>query len=818
MVLPFLLFLIPLLPLQESAEVVVLTGNHVSVENFNDQLLILEDPSHALTINEVLLADGFEPYDGDELQSSSAYWGKLQIKNHSSSHPEWMLYIGKNDFIEVYIDPNSSDPKHLIAGYQVPASQRSVQHGSYIVPLSIPKGQTVTAFIRIREDIHSDPEFDLRISEAKGWMTSILNKIWIDLLFQGIFWIMAVFNFLVFFNSGERANLYYALYLTFVAIFYLFITGILRQYIIGEFPAMTPYFMSSIALSVLFYCAFLRSFLDTSIHIPIWDRLVKGFIAFDLVMAGVVLIINGTGEILLASRVIQFVVFVNSLLALTMIPVLFRAKIPLAKYFIAGTGIFVISVFLDAGFWDPGSSEAIVARFGLIGEILFFSLGLGQRIKVVEKEKQAAQAELIKQLEINQELTEQRKDELEESIRQRTGELEEKNKELTKAKDEAERAAMVKSDFLSVMSHEIRTPMNAVIGMTHILLEDNPKAEQLENLNTLRFSAESLLVLINDILDYSKIESGKVQLEHVDFDLTEVVRGLGYMFRPKAQSQSIQFSILLDQETPTALNGDPIRLTQILNNLISNAIKFTPKGQVTLYIHLVKKTSDSVTLKFVIEDTGIGIEKEKLKMIFDTFSQANFDTTRKYGGTGLGLAITKKLLDLFDSGITVQSQPEKGSKFSFELALKPGKSIPKKSAEETITKKGAMKGLNILVVDDNLVNRIMVERFLEKWKVKCKGAASGKGALEMILEEDFDLILLDLQMPEMDGYEVARTIRGMKSERFINLPIVAISADTLTNVYHKVLSAGMDDFISKPFNPNELFNLVYNYSQLIKKR
>ena len=778
---------------------------------------ILEDQNGELDYQEVF-NHNFQEWDNQELSETSVYWSRLELQNESNTHSEWMLYVGKNDFIDLYYDSSDGGLVHLRSGYQIPASQRAVPHASYTIPIVIETGETKTVFIRIEEDIHEDPEFDLKISSATKWSVDKTKEHWLDLFFQGFFWIMAAYNFLVYLTSREKPNLHYALYLTFVGVFYLFITGILREHLIAEQPWWTPHFMSTIGLIVFFYCAFLRSFLDTPKQIPFWDNFVKKVMAFNLISFVVMLSLNFAGEILIASRFGQLVIAVSALVGVTTVYLAIRTDIPVGKYFAAGTTIFVVSVLLDNGFWNPGSSEAVVTRFGLVGEILFFSVGLGQRIRIINNEKQQTQQELINQLTINEKLIEGRRDELEQKVKQRTKELEAKNTELTKAKESAEQAAKVKSDFLSVMSHEIRTPMNAVIGMTHILLEDNPKPGQLENLNTLRFSAESLLVLINDILDYSKIESGRVELEHIDFDLTEVVRGLGYMFRPRAQSHGIQFSILLDQETPTMLNGDPSRLTQVLNNLISNAIKFTAKGRVTLFIHLIKKTKDYIALKFVVEDTGIGIEKEKVEMIFDSFTQANFDTTRKYGGTGLGLAITTRLLHLFDTKIEVESELGKGSKFSFDLKLKPGKSVPKKSPDDTVVKSQELTGMNILVVDDNLVNRIMVERFLEKWKIKSQGVGSGKEALEVLMNEDFDLVLLDLQMPEMDGYEVARTIRSMKSERFINLPIVAISADTLANVYHKVLSAGMDDFLSKPFNPNELFNLVYNYSQLIKHR
>jgi CheY-like chemotaxis protein len=354
--------------------------------------------------------------------------------------------------------------------------------------------------------------------------------------------------------------------------------------------------------------------------------------------------------------------------------------------------------------------------------------------------------------------------------------------------------------------------MNAVIGTIHLLLDEESTPSQLEFLKTLKFSSENLLILINDILDYSKVESGNVGLEHIDFDLRQLTKGLSNSFEDKANSNGVGFNILIDQKVPSMLKGDPARLTQILNNLISNAIKFTPQGQVKLLIKLMSRSDGRVKLEFSVEDSGIGISKENLSLIFESFTQAQADTTRKYGGTGLGLAITKKLIKLFDSHIFVESEEDKGSKFSFSLYMEEVAHAKVTLLQDSSDLIAEVSGKRVLVVDDNQINLMMAKKFLQKWGMVCSTVLSGKEALEQVFNEDYDIILMDLQMPEMDGYETTATIRSLDNSTLSNMPIVAVSADTYDNVKIRIAEVGIDDFLSKPFNPSELLKMVHKYT------
>lgn len=391
----------------------------------------------------------------------------------------------------------------------------------------------------------------------------------------------------------------------------------------------------------------------------------------------------------------------------------------------------------------------------------------------------------------------------------------ERTHELTEAKDFAEKSAKAKENFLSTMSHEIRTPMNAIIGMTHLLLEDKNNQEQKESLNTLKFSADNLMVLINDILDYSKIDAGKIQFEEVDFSLKELLHGIQHSLALQAKEKNLAFDFNIDDAIPEIVVGDPIRINQILTNLITNAIKFTNIGGISTRVTLVEQLANKTVLKFSVKDTGIGIRKDKQEIIFDSFEQASKDTTRKYGGTGLGLAITKRLLDLQGSKIYVESEPGVGSLFYFNYTFKVSKqSKSRKIAESALPKEESFKGLKILLVEDNAINQLIVSKFLYKWGAELNFAENGLVAVDKVRNKKFDIILMDLQMPEMDGFEAAREIRKMEDNYYKTVPILALTAAAIQEMITKASEVGINDYIAKPFNPNDLYNKIAKYCNI----
>lgn len=401
--------------------------------------------------------------------------------------------------------------------------------------------------------------------------------------------------------------------------------------------------------------------------------------------------------------------------------------------------------------------------------------------------------------------------------------LNQTNKALRIAKEQAESAAQAKEEFLSTMSHEIRTPMNAVVGMTNILLDEEPRDDQVENLNTLKFSANNLMTLINDILDFSKIEAGKIQIERLEVDLKRMMHQLHDTFKVSMAKHGVEIQLEFDNfDLRNHIICDPTRMTQIISNLVSNAVKFTQKGHVKIICSVQSIIDNHARIKIAVEDTGIGIEKSRREKIFESFTQASSATTRLYGGTGLGLAITKRLVELQNGKIELDSEVGKGSTFSFILMFELGSNLTSQSAQgyanETSISRTGLKGKRILLAEDNKINQIVASKILKKWFVEVTIANDGLEAVEYVQNEDFDAVLMDINMPNMDGYEATRTIRKLANERKNSIPVIALTASAFLSVEEAVIQAGMNDHVGKPFKPEELYQRILRVLKEDEKR
>lgn len=396
-------------------------------------------------------------------------------------------------------------------------------------------------------------------------------------------------------------------------------------------------------------------------------------------------------------------------------------------------------------------------------------------------------------------------------IRATNHRLEEQSYDLRIAKDKAESAAKAKSEFLSVMSHEIRTPMNAVIGMTEFLMDEEPREDQMEYLDTHKFSGNNLIALINDILDFSKIEAGKLTLEQADMDLRSIAKSITASTAIKGQDKGLKVGVSYADDLVDTYVGDAVRLGQVLTNLMGNAVKFTEQGHVELQISEVGED----TLRFCVEDTGIGIPKHKQQKIFEAFSQAEENTTRKFGGTGLGLSISRRLVSLMGGELQIESEPGKGSKFFFDIHLPKGDQKLKTQKEQSSSGKltfGSLAGTRVLVAEDNKINQMVARKFLEKWDLDVDIVNDGQEAVDAWEKGTYDLILMDVNMPVLNGSEATCIIREREAGRDQSIPILAFTASVIEGEINAIYQAGMNDWVGKPFEPNVLYQKIKKYT------
>jgi PAS domain S-box-containing protein len=376
--------------------------------------------------------------------------------------------------------------------------------------------------------------------------------------------------------------------------------------------------------------------------------------------------------------------------------------------------------------------------------------------------------------------------------------------EMIEARRAAEAGLELRKTILANVSHELRTPINAIVGMSTLLAGTSLNEEQKNYLKTMRFSSDGLLVLIDDLLDVSRIEAGKVELEEIDFSVQENFSELTKALQLRAEEKGLKFEWMLDERISPRLMGDAHRLNQIITNLIGNAIKFTPNGSVRLEIVHVGEAQDTQDVRFSVVDTGIGIAADRQAVIFQAFAQEDNSTTRKYGGTGLGLSISKRIVEMMGGELELTSEKNKGTTFSFQVRLKKAKSVAPEKSEFSPN----LQGARILLVEDNKVNQFLANALLKSWNAQVDISEDGEDAVERMRSVAYDLVLMDLQMPIMDGFEATRCIR---EELQSKVPIIGLSANALNGERERSLETGMDDYITKPFQPEVLYEKIHGF-------
>ncbi len=499
--------------------------------------------------------------------------------------------------------------------------------------------------------------------------------------------------------------------------------------------------------------------------------------------------------------------FVLLVLALTPL-LLYQNSKTIIFYFSINISILVVfslTILRNTQVSEYAATDYLVDNF-----ITMFALGFISyfSFKINKNALAKAKSEIDKNVELNRNL--------EEKVFQRTAELQESLQNANILTEKAKLASKAKSNFLATMSHEIRTPMNGVVGMTDLLSGTNQSKEQKDYTDTIRESATDLIKIINNILDFSKIESGKMELEKARFNARDLIKKVHNILKTISDKKGLSFNCNVDRKVPSILIGDQVRLRQVLINLINNALKFTEKGSVDLNVNFIKETENQVELKLEVKDSGIGIPEDKQLLLFKSFSQVDASTTRKYGGTGLGLAISKLLIELMNGEIQFKSNVNKGTTFWANLAFEKAENQDEQWLNNLNPKENlgvlSEKDLTILVVEDNKINQKIALRMLEKAGIKTLSAENGDQAVKTFQQVECDLILMDINMPIMDGYQATKSIRQLEDADKDHTPIIALTANAIKGYQEECIAAGMDDFLTKPINKKKLLSMILKWS------
>lgn len=764
--------------------------------------IIKKPESEFLNLTDIKLFDKTKPH-----------WVKLMFENNTDELLDFILRGGRNSKETYYIVSNGQITEKR-AGYFVPLNERDIEQ-NYLskVNLSLPPNETTLVIIKV-ESLDNLP---LDLGSYKLQPRSIFESDKLHLnIFQGVFsgvlLILGVLSLFFYGRSKSKVFLSLALY-SFCHFFYFaHVHGLIELYFFSQSPNIFPPIWLLPLLTSAAYLQLARDFNETGDHYQNWDRFFSQTIyvclALFLVLSIYLFVSN---DYYTSITILQTSILILIGVGLVFLFHIFQTGRAIHKYFVYGSVVLLFSVtisIINQLFYLSNSMPYFV-QFGLIVEMIIFCLGLSYKAQLEYDEHDITQRSLILQLQQNDKLKEDINLKLREEVADRTLELRFKNKELLEAKDAAEKATASKSEFLSVMSHEIRTPLNAIISLSHIMEIDNKDKTISEYIDALKFSSESLHSLINDVLDYNKIEADKLKIESIEFSLIDMLRNISEIFKFKAKNKGIELRIEIGEHTPDRLLGDPTRLTQIFNNLLSNAIKFTNEGHVTLKVYMAGVKDEKAMIHFDVIDTGVGIPSDKIETIFNEFEQASNSTTREFGGTGLGLSITQKLLKLMGSEINVSENGEKGSKFSFEIPFVINKSFNIFSQGQLHLERD-LKKASILVVDDNDMNRLVLKRLFSIWNADFSEASGGERAIELCSQKQFDLVLMDIEMRPIDGFETVATLLQEPSKND-SVPFIAMSAYQTEEFEKDLHGAGFKGFVHKPFDPDELYERIIQH-------
>lgn len=794
--------------------------NGLTRKNLDDQkILVFIDDSNEMSIDDIMKLSQNNYIESSYIKLfdvNKTYWLYYIIINNTDNRLSHILRGGRNPKETYFIRIGDEKPVEAKTGYGFSASERNIAQGNDTkIRLDLPPKSQVNVYVKIES--HNGTPIDLKASlePYDDWSQQKERINLFEGFFSGLILVIIILNFFLYGYTKQTVFIFFAFYSLFNIIYFLHIYGIIELWLLPSLANPALFLTFSPVLSTAFYCFFAREFLELEKYFPRWNNILGWTGKVSIAVFVLLLVALGiTGNFYVCNQSFEVYMVAIAVLAIIFLISINRKSNLIIRYFTWGTLMLVITVLISASAKAVNHpiEMPIYIQIGLIIELFVFCLGISHKLKRDFENHEITQKSLIIQLKNNEKLQLNINQELTELVAARTQVIKKQNKDLEVARNEAEKATKAKSEFLSVMSHEIRTPLNAIISLSHIMEMDNENEEMQEYIDALKFSAENLHSLINDVLDYNKIEAGKLVLESIEFSIIDLLKNIRDSFKYKAKSQGIDLIVEVGEHMPDRVVGDPTRLTQIFNNLIGNAIKFTHEGQVHIKSSLLGLKDDMATVCFEVNDTGIGIPRDKLEKIFEAYEQAGHDTTREYGGTGLGLSITQKLLNLMDSQVRIESAEKQGTSLSFDISFKINQAFDMVSLQDQMRDKD-LKGYHILVVDDNDMNRLVLKRLLGSWNAHFDEANGGESALSKCAKQKYDLILMDIEMKPLSGFEVAASIRKSCVNNQATT-IIAMSGYLASEFDTKMDNSHFSTLVQKPFEPNELYRQILKYIKL----
>lgn len=706
--------------------------------------------------------------------TSNHYWVKFQLRNATNNDINYFFETARpiTDIAELYvIDSNNKVTKYL-SGDSIPYKQRSFDLRKTIFKIHLEPKESKSYYLHVKSD-GEQLSMPLVLHNTESILEQSAFEQFIFGFFYGILIIAAILYLFFFFAMKDKTFFYYSMYVIFIGLLQFSVDGYFYKFIT---PQSGWFSLHAVIIFATIASFFLGRYAQVFLKVKEYSKTIN--IAFYILYALDALLLNG---LIVYPKTLEYSYPIANALGLYLLTLIIASQVSIYNktktldrffavgilFLISGFVIFILKNFslLPHTFWTENSS-----KLGTGMEVVFLSLSMANLIRNLKNDREALQT-----------LALQRSEEMNE----------------------------LKSYFLSNISHELRTPLNAIMSLTDVIANESDALKVKSNCEIIKYSSQSLLSSVNDILDFSKIEKGELKLELAPFEPLKILEQIKTNAVETAKNKGINIKYTIENKALLTVNGDAIRFAQITNNIINNAIKFTPEGDVKINLDWKKTSGNHIKLVLKVTDTGVGIPKDKMNSIFDSFSQESINNKRKFGGLGLGLFIVKNLVDLHKGKIGIESQPGLGTictiELLYDLAATENKTIAIIPSEDY-----DLKGKRILVVEDNAMNQMVIKLITKKWlNTVVEFANNGEEGVDQLKNNPFDIVLMDLQMPVMDGYEATVAIRnGEAGENNKNIPIIAVTADVMESTKVRVLEIGMNKYLSKPVNKDTLFENI----------